>query len=317
MPIIEDSYRPSLLHKNGHLSTVIPYFTKRSRIQYERERLETEDEDFIDIDWLRVGGKHLIILCHGLEGDSGSHYMLSMAQFLSNENWDVVCMNYRGCSGEINRKLQMYHSGSTPDIRFVVEKIGQKYTKIALVGFSLGGNMVLKYASEMTGLSHQVATIIAISAPCHLSASSHNFTKASNYFYEKRFMLSLKKKLRQKAKLFPDSIDLSALGQVQSILAFDDKYTAPIHGFIDAEDYYLKCSSIFKLHLIQIPSLLISAIDDPFLHPLCFPVEEAKSNENLYLLLTKYGGHVGFTQKARSINFAEEKTIAFLKQMGF
>lgn len=317
MPILDSSeYIPRKVLRNRHMATMLPYFFRKPiTLPYQRERITTSDNDFVDIDRVSIGSNKIAILCHGLEGDSNSKYIKGMGMASLDNGWDIAAMNYRGCSGEMNDKLQMYHSGKTDDLQDVIDHLETNYLYIALIGFSLGGNLVTKYAGEENSKrSDKIIAVVGLSVPCQLSACSNAFTRTENYFYEHRFMVSLKDKVRQKHKMFPNEIDISPLKKIKTVLAFDDTYTAPVHGYKDAEDYYTQNSCTQFINNINIPTLILNALDDPFLHPSCFPYSEVEASDSVFLLTTQYGGHVGFAWEVRGRYFSEEKTLAFINQ---
>jgi uncharacterized protein len=299
MPIIQSSsYRPPPLLSNGHLQTILPSLLRCvNGVRYRRERIATPDEDFIDLDWSRHGSRHLVLLCHGLEGSSRAAYMQGMVDAFNQAGWDAVAYNYRGCSGTINRQLRAYHSGATDDLAIVHRHIAttQAYRSIGFVGFSLGGNLVLKYLGENApSLPPERHWAAAVSVPCDLKASARRLERAVNHVYNWRFLRTLTAKARWKARRYPGCIDTSRLQSVHSLKAFDDLYTAPVHGFRDAEDYWRRCSALGFLNRIRVPTLLINALNDPFLSSSCFPYAAARRNENLFLETPASGGHVGF-----------------------
>jgi len=323
MPIIRSSaYRPPPLMANGHLQTILPSLLRRVKhIPYQRERVTTPDDDFIDLDWSRLGSRHLVLLCHGLEGSSRAPYMQGMVRTLNRAGWDVVAYNYRGCSGEINRQLRAYHSGATDDLAIVHHHITQTqaYHSIGFVGFSLGGNLVLKYLGENSlSLSPDRHWAAAVSVPCDLKASARQLDRAVNQFYNWRFLRTLVRKARWKARRYPGRIDPLQLKAVASLKAFDDLYTAPVHGFRDAEDYWRRCSALGFLNDIRIPTLLINALNDPFLGRACFPYTAARRNKMLFLETPHSGGHVGFLPYALHGPFWHEtRVVQFARAQGF
>lgn len=298
MPFISaPEYHPGLFLKSGHLNTLYPYiFRKDPTISYRRIRVDTYDGDFIDLDTLFSDSKKLAILCHGLEGSAHSKYIKYTALLMKENGWDILAINYRGCSGQMNNKLQMYHSGFTEDLHMVVESFEKRYEHIGMVGFSLGGNILMKYLGEdKFPISNKIKGAVGISVPCDLSAGAKQIARWDNYIYEKRFLITLKSKIRIKKELFPEQIDMSKLKKTKSIWDFDEHYTGPIHGFKGAEDYYQKSSCKQFLGKISIPSLIINAKDDPFLPEESYPVEIAKKSEHLSFMMPDYGGHVGFS----------------------
>ena len=299
MPVVDvQDYNPGALLKFGHLNTIYPFLFRRMPIPlYHRIRMSTPDEDFIDIDTIFRNNKRLVILCHGLEGSAHSKYIIKTADLLSKSNCDVISMNYRGCSGELNKGIKMYHSGMTQDLHMIIEKYKSGYDEISLVGFSLGGNMVMKYISDgIYKLDEKISSCVGISVPCDLHAGSLHIGRWQNYMYERRFLIDLSQKVRLKKEIFPDLIDLDLLNKVNSLFDFDDKFTAPIHGFEDAEDYYYQCNCKQFLKNIKIPALIISALDDPFLPKISYPFAEAEENPNFFFMAPNFGGHVGFTK---------------------
>jgi hypothetical protein len=316
MPILDASdYNPPRLFRNGNINTLYPFlFRKNSSPDFKRTRFETSDKDFIDIDRLTNDNQDLVVLCHGLEGNSESQYIKNMSQHLFDNGIDVLCVNFRSCSGEMNRKLQMYHSGFTSDVHEVLEAYVSEYQNVSLVGFSLGGNVVLKYISdEIFDITDKVKSVVAISVPVDLSKSALKISARSNWLYDLRFRISLEQKIREKHKSFPEEVNLEHLKKIKKVRDFDDYYTGPLHGFEDAEDYYAKCSSKQFLENIKIPTLLITALDDPFLPPESYPFDIADQNDNLYFLAPKFGGHVGFTTFGTNIYWNEQKTLQFIK----
>ena len=315
MPILDASeYTPPLLFRNGNLNTIYPFlFRKKNAPQFDRTRFETSDNDFIDLDKLSNNNPKLAIICHGLEGNSESQYIQNTAQFLFENEWDVLCINFRSCSGEMNRKLAMYHSGFTSDIHEVVEAYQKEYQHISLVGFSLGGNVVLKYISdEIFKVPEAVKSVVAISVPVDLSKSALKISSKPNWIYDKRFRVSLEQKIREKHKLFPKDVNLDYLKKINTLRDFDDYYTGPLHGFDGAEDYYSKCNSKQYLGNITIPTLLITALDDPFLPSESYPFSIAAENDNFFFLAPKFGGHVGFTTFGTNYYWNEQKTLLFI-----
>ncbi|MEN8119457.1 MAG: alpha/beta fold hydrolase [Bacteroidota bacterium] len=300
MPIIYNhSYKPPFLFRNYHMNTIFPaLFRKIKKIDYQRMRISTPDDDFLDIDFSKADSNSLVIIIHGLEGNAGKPYMKGLVRSMNNADIDAVAINLRDCSGKPNRKYYSYHSGKTEDLETVIKFIieNYKYKKIYLAGFSLGGNLVLKYVGERGNkINPIIKAAIGISVPCDLKATAYNFLKKDNWLYQKRFILSLRKKALNKLKLFPEYQHLEkGIKKSKTFLEFDNLVTAAANGFKDAEDYWKQSSCKQFLTSIRIPTLLISALDDPFLPKECYPYEEAEQNPNFYFETPKYGGHVGF-----------------------
>lgn len=315
-PVVNQSnYKAPMLCSNPHVQTIIPtLFRKVPGVTYQRERIDTPDDDFLDLDWSRVGAKRLAIVLHGLEGDASRPYMKGMVKGLNRRAWDVLALNFRGCGGEPNRKLRMYHSGETEDLQTVIQHVANlsHYSELALVGFSLGGNAILKYLGEQgAGVPGFIKAAVTMSVPCDLKACSVRLAELTNSPYKKRFLRMLRKKIEAKSLIAPDKISLDGYDKIKTLKEFDDRYTAPLHGFKDADDYYRKSSSKQFLMGIAIPTLLINAADDPFLSTSCYPTEEAKMNPNLFLEIPKHGGHVGFMTLDHDGEYWSETRVAY------
>ncbi|MBQ4822037.1 alpha/beta fold hydrolase [Aquimarina sp. MMG016] len=300
MPLVQSDYKPPFLFRNGHFSTIYPNLMRKiNGIQQHRERLELEDGDFIDLDWSYASTKpsqHMTIIIHGLEGNAQRQYMVGLAKHLNVNGWDTAAVNLRNCSGEVNRKYRSYNAGVSDDLDAIVTYIISKYeySSITICGFSLGGNIMLKYLGEERQIPSQVKSGVAISAPCDLHDSLKAINKPNNFIYQQRFIRHLKAKLIERQVVFPDKITKSDIKACKSLIDIDNLYTSKAHGYIDAIDYYTKCSSKQFLNSIRIPTLIINAKNDSFLGDKCYPIAEAKNNPNLFLETPDYGGHVGF-----------------------
>ena len=311
MPIIStDDYKPPFWLPDGQSQTIFPsLFRKVEGIDYLRERIPTIDGDFLDIDFSkhnstiessnrkqsnrRTVNNSVIILSHGLEGDTSRQYIMGMVKNFNAHGFDCIAWNFRSCSGEMNQTKTFYHSGATDDLETVIKhSLSKDYDKIYLVGFSLGGNLTLKYLGERgQNLYPEIQRAITFSVPLHLSSSS----KKIGWLYTRRFNRSLINKILEKSQRFPEfQIDISNIAKIKTLKDFDDAYTSQLHGFIDAEDYYERNSSLYFLDKINIPALIINAQNDPFLSEECFPFEKIKSMEKVYFQAPKMGGHCGF-----------------------
>jgi predicted alpha/beta-fold hydrolase len=321
VPVVAQSkYRAPMFCSNAHLQTIAPnIFRKAPDTPYRRERIETPDGDFLDLDWSQLGSRRIAIVVHGLEGDSSRAYIKGMVKAVNRRGWDAMAMNLRGCGGEPNRKVRMYHSGDTADLQTVISHVAASgdYDQIVLVGFSLGGNAILKYLGEQgCDILGPVKAAVTISVPCDLTGCSVCLGELRNRLYLLRFLKLLGRKIKAKARMMPGAIDAGGYDSIRTLREFDNRYTAPMHGFKDADDYYEKSSSLRFIPSISIPTLLINSSDDPFLSASCFPVEAAKNNPNFFLEVTKHGGHVGFMtfnqdgeywSETRAASFLEEK----------
>lgn len=318
MPYIESTYSKSGLLANGHVSTLVSAKLRRVNApKMERDRIILPDKDFIDIDWsyCETPGKQVIIMLHGLEGNSKRSYMLGCALHANRNGWDVASVNFRGCSGESNFKYYSYNAGKTDDLEILVNYIRTEYNyaKIALVGYSLGGNMLLKYLGEGNPGARTIYKAVAISAPLSLKGSLARLEERQNWLYRNVFLWSMKKKLANKQREFPDKLDKRAIKSIKSLLDFDNIYTAPAHGFKDAYDYYAKSSSLQFLPAITTPTYILNAQNDTFLSPDCFPKTLAAASKYIHLESPPHGGHVGFVGPD-NIYYNELKTLSFLNE---
>jgi len=299
----------------GHLQTVMPaFFRQVNGVEYKRERIETPDNDFLDIDWIKKGASRVVIISHGLEGNTSRPYMKGMSKCFSESGFDVLTWNYRGCSEEINRKPRFYHSGATDDLETIVNHaIDLSYSSISLIGFSLGGNLTLKYLGEK-GNKSAIERAVAISVPMHLHHSSLEMLKLKNRLYVWRFLGTLKEKVTQKALVMPDRISTAHFKAIKNLFDFDDYYTAPLHGFDNALDYYNKCSSYFFLEDIAQPTLILNARNDTFLSEESFPDSGKFRNQNLNFEFPDQGGHCEFPIKINGLYWSEIRALEFLKR---
>ena len=321
MPLVSAStYRPPLLFRSAHIQTIYPsLFRKVPVVTNTRERIETPDDDFLDLDWNQnQSSNRLVIFSHGLEGSSKQSYVQGMARVFSEAGWTVLAWNYRGCSGEVNRQMKSYHSGATEELQLILDHVftNQLITEIALVGFSLGGNMTLKYLGDCAhGVDTRIKCAVALSVPCDLASSSLKLEEFQNRLYMIRFLRTLRKKIRHKMGIFPGQLEDHGLDTMKTFHEFDGSYTAPLHGFKDAEDYWTQCSSKPALPNIAIPSLLINAANDPFLAPECYPIKEAKQSDHFHLEMPYHGGHMGFpTFGQNNTYWSEHRALEFVEQ---
>lgn len=322
MPLVSSTFRASGLFKDTHFSTI--YSAKLRRVNgvtQERERIELPDGDFIDVDWtpsVHVGKSNTVcLLFHGLEGNAQRSYMLGMAKLLSQNGIDVAAVNFRGCSGTPNRLFRSYHSGETQDIRFLVNRLAadQKYTSIFLYGVSLGGNAILKYLGERRDIPKQLRAVATVGVPSDLKASLDQLTLGQNWVYRTSFLFDLRRKYRKKIPAHPEKGSWNDYHKIRSLQSFDDIYTAPAHGFNNALDYYEQASSYAYIPEIEVPTLLLNAKNDSFLHGDCYPFTPAESSKAVFLETPEHGGHVGFYlpgdfyyNELRSLEFFLEKS---------
>lgn len=303
MPIVESSYSAHFLFQNPHINTIVPNRLREIRnLSYSRKRIQTPDNDYLDLDFALSADQNsksdnIVLIIHGLEGSSQSIYAKALCSHLNINAQHAVVLNLRGCSGELNLLPQSYHSGKTDDLETAIRYlIAENYKHIHLVGYSLGGNLMLKYLGDCNKQNHsQLVSAIAVSTPCHLESSSKKLGLWQNRIYLNRFLSQLKVKVVAKSKLMElPGISLQNVRKAQNFHEFDNAFTAPIHGFKNANHYYTSCSSINVLHFISLPTLIINALDDSFLTTECYPFAQANLNPFLHLETPNKGGHVGF-----------------------
>lgn len=321
--IKQSSFRAPAWARNRHIQTIWPRFIqKRLPLRYSMERLELPDDDFIDVAW---GPKPqeptgIVALFHGLEGSIRSHYAHDMMATLSQRGWQVVMMHYRGCSGEPNRQPRAYHSGETSDPAFFLDWLSDRFPALpkVAIGFSLGGNMLLKLLGENPAQKWLQAAV-SVSAPLKLAECSQSINQGFSRVYQKYLLASMKATLKRKMA-FIDYRRLIQLKEedvdsIQAFHQFDDKVTAPLHGFEDAADYYEKCSAYHFLSAIHCPTLVLHSIDDPFMNHLVVPQQEDLSR-SVTVELSEQGGHVGFMQGSmlKPRVWLHERVAAFVEQ---
>jgi hypothetical protein len=315
MPILSSNFKPPFGIRNPHCQTIYPtLFRKNPQLRFRSATIETQDKDFLEYDFYTSNSKKVCVLSHGLEGNSKRIYMMGMTRILLKNNWNVLAWNFRSCGKNLNRKPRLYHSGATEDLHDILSHLEQTYNfeEISLLGFSLGGNLTLKYLAEAPErVSEKITAAVAISAPCDLHASIQELNKVKNKIYTKRFLKSLKEKLKLKSEQYPDVFSLEPLKSIRNLEQFDDAYTAPIHGFKNALDYYTKSSALQFLHNLKVPSLMLSSSDDPFLSKSCLPMQLASKSKKLYLEDTSRGGHVGFASYTGDF-YSEKRVSSFL-----
>lgn len=317
MPIISSSYKPPFLFKQADIATIYSGKVRKVLgVTQKRHRLELSDGDFLDVDWSYSSSKteRCVIILHGLEGCAQRPYVLGSAKLFNQNGFDVCAMNFRGCSGEDNRLFSSYHSGKTDDLHEVVKHvISSGYKDIFIKGFSMGGNISLLYAGREK-LPTEIKAIIAVSTPCDLKGTSNRLLSTRNWIYAERFLITLKQKIRKKAELFPNKLNLKDINSIKNLKEFDDLYTSKSNNFTNAIDYYEKCSSLPYLNAIQTPTLLLNALNDSFLSKSCFPYEVAKTNANFFIETPKYGGHVAFYD-SNNVFYNEKRALHFYLEM--
>ena len=298
MPEIKSRYKPSLPFKSGFISTVYSGLIRHIKYPQKRERIKLSDADFLDLDWSYASGasNSLVIILHGMEGHGQRPYVSGIARHLNTQHMDAICVNFRGCSGQINSQFFSFHSGQTEDLKDVITHVisNHNYDSIFLNGISLGGNIVLKYLGETSDVPKQIKAGMAVSVPVDLAASSKALHSFKNCFFHIYFMIALKLKLKQKHRQFPTKISRLSLWRIWTLRSLDEIYTSRANGFKDAAHYYDKSNSLQYLPAITTPVLILNALNDTFLTETCYPNAIAEDNPFIYLETPKHGGHVGF-----------------------
>jgi len=322
------AFRPARWLGNPHVQTLAGKVLRPSLdIALHRERVETPDGDFLDLDFAgfpptapaAADPAPLVLVLHGLEGTSRRRYMASTYHALLGAGMRPVALNFRGCSGEPNRTSRAYHSGETGDLRFALELLRDRFGgPLGLVGYSLGGNVALKFLGE-SGKDGRalVAAAVAVSVPFDLAAGAARIEKGLlGKVYTHYFLSKLRSKVRQKADLLRDVCDPDAILRARTVREFDDAMTAPIHGFRDAADYYGHSSSAAFIDGIAVPTLVLHSRDDPFLPEGRIPMEAMEANPHVEAVLTDRGGHVAFVSGSvfRPDFWGERRLAAFLAE---
>ena len=318
MPLIPKSdYRPPFWLFNGHLQTIIPALIYNNPIILaRREKFDTTDGDFVDIDWVENRNKNLIIISHGLEGSSEAPYSQKLIYFFKEKGYDVLVWNFRGCGGAANRLPTFYHSGFTSDLREIINRVvsEKKYEEISLLGVSIGGNITLKYLGEEGENIHpKIKKAVVFSVPCQLVSGATQLKKTLNWIYMRRFLISFKEKFIKKNIMFPGAYNMDGYDKIKDFYVFDNRYTAPMFGFRDVDEYYATQSSKQFIPKISIPTLIVNAANDPFLGADCYPVEEARSSKYVFLETPQDGGHAGFPNFGKRL-WMGERAERFLKK---
>ncbi|CED61401.1 Putative uncharacterized protein [Moritella viscosa] len=296
-------FQPQWWIRNAHLQTMLPTISRRNlTFPTINERLELEDGDFLDLAWTALptveSNKPIVIIFHGLEGSVESPYVKGIMRAVSATGWIGLVMHFRGCSEESNRLLRAYHSGDTSDASYVIGLIAKRYPHAPLfaVGYSLGGSVLTHYLAQ-TGKQSQLLAASVVSAPLLLAESAERIKKGFSKAYQRRLIKRLQASVVRKFEHLDmrTALNLTTkqVKKLNTFVEFDDRVTAPLHGFKDALDYYRQCSSLQFLHKIQTPTLFIHAEDDPFLTKKVIP-ELKDMSANILFELSRYGGHVGF-----------------------
>ncbi len=319
--IKRSDFSPAFWATNRHVQTIWPRFLmRRPKIEVRHEKVDTPDGDFVDLAWSSkpLQSKGLVVIFHGLEGSIRSHYANDIMAALHKQGWQVVLMHFRGCSGEPNHTTRTYHSGDTRDAKFILDRLRKQFPDefMVAIGFSLGGNMLLKLLGE-NPLQKWLHSACVISAPLKLAECSSSINEGFSRVYQKYLLASMRRTLLTKMR----TLDYSAEPQLtqakiralKTFREFDDLVTAPLHDYQDAIDYYEKCSGFNFLKAIRTPTLILHAKDDPFMNENVIP-EEVDLARAVTLELSDRGGHVGFMQGTpwRPVIWFHQRVLAFL-----
>lgn len=281
----------------GQAQTLWPLLIKPQAIPLRRERWETPDGDFIDVDHLDgPAGSPLLVLFHGLEGSARSHYAISTARACRRIGWRLALPHFRGCSGELNRRPRAYHSGDSTEIDWILRRLhqGNAGRRLHAAGISLGGNALLKWAGERQQSAATMVTGVAgICAPLDLAACGHHLARGFNRIYTRHFLDTLKSRSAARLERFPGLFDETRMRRSRNLWDFDDAVTGPVHGFAGADDYWARSSAKAWLKTIAVPALVVNPRNDPFLPASALP-GPADISASVRLEQPATGGHVGF-----------------------
>ena len=294
MPIIRSQFKPAWWLRNPHTQTLWASVIRlKPKLKMKWQRVELPDGDFIDLVWSGPKNGKTVLILHGLEGSIESNYASGLMRELERHGYQSCLMHFRGCSGESNRLPFCYHSGKTDDLQYILKYLQDQMNidAFAAIGFSLGGNVLLKWLSEQGG-SGPLKRAAVMSVPFQLEQAAERMDRGFSRFYQRHLLNKLLKSYKKKFNVINCPLDID-INSINSFLSFDDKVTAPLHGFKDVHDYYARASGRQFIPKIQVPTLILHAADDPFMYPHSPPnVDELP--ENVWLEIPQKGGHVGF-----------------------
>ena len=319
MPLITSSFSPALIFSSPHTQTIVPALFRRPKSDSTViHSLETSDGDLLLYRLYQRGNKRLAVISHGLEGSFDSSYVLGISNSLLSSGWDVLTWNMRGCGDKPNRLVTWYHSGKSEDLKHVVQHAtSMPYERISLIGFSVGGNITLKYLGEESDtLPSTIKSAVVFSVPMDLEGSADKLAKPSNAIYMRYLLRPLRRRMREKSTRFPTVFNIEGLSRITTFHEFDRRFTALFHGFKSVQEYWSASSSLRFLPTISIPTLALSALDDPFLSPSCYPYQIARTHPWIHLETPQHGGHVGFWDTLHLKNtWGEGRAIEFLESV--
>ena len=311
-------YRAPWWLRGGHAQTLYGVLFAHAKVAWRRERWDTPDGDFVDVD--RLAGAHgapLVVLFHGLEGGSGSHYAGGFARSIERRGWRGAVAHFRGCSGEPNRLPRAYHSGDAEEIGWILRRFGAERGSAPLfaVGVSLGGNALLKWLGEDPAAGRVLSAAAAVSAPVDLMAAGDALGRGFNLVYTRAFLATMRVKAEEKLARFPGLFDGRAMRSARTLREFDEVVTAPLHGFRDTDDYWTRASSKPALGRIRVPTLILNARNDPFLPEAALP-DRSQVSGAVRLEFPKEGGHAAFVSGRfpGGIDWMPERVTAFFEE---
>ncbi|WLD57275.1 alpha/beta fold hydrolase [Salinispirillum sp. LH 10-3-1] len=301
MPVLASDFRSSWWLPGGHTQTIIPSVFRRLSLVSQPVEIPLPDDDRLVADYYPTHNAPvdtpLVVIAHGLEGSSQQAYVLGLAAAALAAGYAVLAWNFRGCGRADNLTHKVYYAGCSEDLDAVIHwGAARGHTRLYLSGYSMGANVTLKWLGEQgADARHRgVAAAAVASAPVDLEGCADALERPSNVIYRRRFVKDLSARLRNKARQYPEHFDLSKLHTVRSVRDFDEAYTGPLQGFRGAQDYYDACSAQRFMWDIQVPTLVLNALNDPFLSPSCFPLAQAETHPQVHFEAPRSGGHVGF-----------------------
>lgn len=321
MPHIPSRYKAYGLFRNAHINTVLSnQFRQKRYVSYSRERIETEDGDFYDVDWSKIGCRRMMVFIHGLAGSTAANYVQTSCLYYNQEGWDAAALNYRGHSGEANRLLGGAHSGWTADLEHFLNRVSPDYEDICIIGQSLGGSIILNYlVKRKEAIPHNLSSVSLICPALHHPSGIKKMQLWINKGYNIRFIKKLRTMMRsKKAQIIQAGLDYDKIMSVWDLEDFDNAFTAPVHGYKDAIDYYEKNTVLDRLSDIDIPLYMLCTLDDPFFDSKYYPIGYARRSKTLYIETPKHGGHCGmWGEDTDGRNYAERRCISFSENRAF
>ncbi len=317
MPLIESKYKASGIFKHQHLATLFPaMFRRRIPLPFRREQITTKDHDFFEVDWLENNNKNLIIILHGVEGSSNSKYVNGISRKMFKKGYDIAAINNRGCGGKDNFKAATYHAAFYDDVEYFVNYADRHYNydRLFIIGYSLGGSILLNYLSRSEKINPKVKAAIAMSCTLDFITGGINLLAPKNKIYAAYFMGKIKRKARRRKKLLKEAgVDVLQLLKAANIRDIDNLYTVKVFKFKSARTYWKWASVLPHLEKINIPTLILNAKDDPLLTRTSYPYKIAEKHPYIYLETPEYGGHLGFYSAGKI--WADDRVAEFFEEI--